>query len=141
MKRALTIMVALLVCAAPAFAQKIKVKNKEKRFETVVKPAAAYAGRYTGFDAEHYIEVSVDAAGNLSVTSVEGARRARLQDIKLENGRVTATKVYEDGGAQAFAATFANRILNGTSIFGLIVEGPVTVAPTVKINQVFYKRG
>jgi hypothetical protein len=53
MKRMLLMTVGLmLVCAVPAFAQKAKVKKKEKRFETVVAQAASdYAGRYAGFES------------------------------------------------------------------------------------------
>lgn len=140
MKRVLLMCVALMVCAAPALAQKVKIKNKDKRFETVIKPAADYAGRYAGFDSDNYIEVSVDGAGQLSVTSVEGTRRARLRDIKLENGHLTATKVYEDGTTKAFSATFGNRILNGISIFGLLVEEDVRIDSSLTLNRVFYKR-
>jgi hypothetical protein len=131
----------MLLWAAPSLAQKAKVKSKEKRFETVVKQNLAdYAGHYAGFEAGYYIEVRVDAAGQLSVTSFEGARRARLQDVRLEEGRLTATKVYEDGTIGAFAATFANRILNGRSDFGMLVEQSVTVTPTVTFDRLFYRR-
>lgn len=142
MKRVLLALIALMVCVAPAFAQKekVKTKNKDKRFETVVKPAAEYAGHYIGFESDYYIDVSVDGAGNLSVTSVEGARRAQLRDIKLESGHLTATKVYEDGRTRPFTATFANRILNGVSIFGLLVEEDFKIDESTTLNRVFYKR-
>jgi hypothetical protein len=142
MKRMLLMAFGLtLLCAAQGFAQKVKVKKKEKRFETVVtRNVADYAGRYAGAEAGHYIEVRVDAGGQLSATSFEGTRRAQLQEIKLEQGRLTATKVYEDGTAGAFAATFANRILNGRSDFGMLVEESMTVTPTVTLNRLFYRR-
>ncbi|MBD0371915.1 MAG: hypothetical protein ICV60_13830 [Pyrinomonadaceae bacterium] len=142
MKRMLLIaMGLLLISAAPAFAQKNKVKNKEKRFETVVKQTNAdYAGRYAGFEEGFYIEVRVDSSGALAAISFEGEHRAELQNIKLEQGRMTATKVYEDGTRKEFTATFANRILNGVSDFGMIIEGDIAIAPTVIVNRVFYKR-
>ena len=134
----------LLACASPGLAQKYKNKNKEKkdkRFETVVRQNPSdYAGRYTGFDAEHYIEVATDAGGSLTATSFEGARRATLKNIRLDGARLTATKVYEDGTTRDFAATFSNRIMNGTTTFGMIVEEPLTVSPSVMMNRVFYRR-
>lgn len=143
MKKMLLMVVGLmLVCAAPALAQKTKVKNKEKRYETVVKQNVSdYAGRYAGFEAGYYIEVKAGAGGTLFATSIEGARRAELQNIKLEQGRLTATKVYEDGTTQTFAATFSNRILNGMTDFGMMIEGTINIAPSVTVNRVFYKRG
>jgi hypothetical protein len=142
MKRVLLIAAGLvLACAAPAFGQKAKVKNKEKRFERVVKQNVAdYAGRYSGFQSDYYLEVRVDGAGALSATSFEGGRRAELQNIRLEQGRLTATRVYEDGATKEFAATFANRILNGASDFGIVVEGVITGTPSVTLSRVFYKR-
>jgi hypothetical protein len=142
MKRVLLMLVGLmLISAAPAFAQKMKVKNKDKRFETVVKESVAdYAGRYYGFQDGYYIEVSVDAAGRLSATSFEGERRADLRNIKLEQGRLTATKVYEDGTTREFKATFANRILNGASNFGMLVEGSISINPSVTFDRIFFKR-
>ena len=131
----------MLVCAAPAFAQKMKVKNKDKRFETVVRQESSdYAGRYAGFESGYYIEVGVDTAGNLQVTSFEGTRQARLENIRLSGAKLTATKIYEDGTRMPFTATFANRILNGVSDFGMIIEGDVTIAPTVTVNRIFYKK-
>jgi len=133
--------VLLLASAAPAFAQKSKVKNKDKRFETALKQNTAdYAGRYEGFEAGYYIEVRVDDRGRLSATSFEGGRRAELQNIKLEQAKLTATKVYSDGTTAAFTATFVNRIFNGVSSFGLLVQGSVYVTPGVSYDRVFYRR-
>lgn len=142
MKRVLLMAVGLvLISAAPGFAQKNKVKNKDKRFETVVKQTMAdYAGRYTGFEEGFYIDVRVDSSGALSATSVEGSRRAELQNIRVEQGRITATKVYEDGTSREFTATFANRILNGASAFGMLLEGDVAIAPGVNGTRIFYRR-
>lgn len=142
MKRVLLMAVGLvLISAAPAFAQKAKVKNKEKRFEPVVKQNVAdYAGRYYGFEAGYYIEVRVDTGGRLATTSFEGERRAELQNIRLDEGRLKATKVYDDGTTKEFTAAFVNRVLNGVSDFGLLVEGSVAVAPSVTVDRIFYRR-
>lgn len=148
MMKRLLLMAAVLVLAsaAPALAQKSKVKNKEiktkeKRFETVVRESPAdYAGRYEGFEAGYYIEIRVDSGNSLSGTSIEGDRRAELQNIKLEQGRLTATKVYSDGTRGEFTATFSNRILNGVTNFGMVIEGSISVAPGVTYDRVFYRR-
>jgi hypothetical protein len=142
MKRLLLMaVVVVLASAAPAFAQKNKVKNKDKRFEPVVKQNMAdYAGRYYGFQADYYIDVRVDGAGSLSATSFEGERRAELQNIRLEQSKLTATKVYSDGATREFTATFVNRVLNGVSDFGMLVMGSVSVTPSVAYDRVFYKR-
>lgn len=142
MKRLLLMaFVVVLASAAPAFAQKTKVKNKEKRFETVVKQNVMdYAGRYSGFQADYYLEVRVDAGGQMTATSFEGERRAELQNIRLEQGKLSATKVYNDGTRREFTATFVNRILNGASDFGMVVEGSISIAPSVTVDRIFYKR-
>lgn len=141
MKRLLLMaFVVVLAAAAPAFAQKNKDKKKEKRFEPVVKQNVAdYAGRYYGFEEGYYIEVRVDA-GTLSATSFEGERRAELRNIRLDGGKLSATKVYDDRTTRDFTATFVNRILNGASDFGMVVEGSVSIAPSVTVDRVFYKR-
>lgn len=143
MMKRLLLMAAVLVLAstAPAFAQKVKDKKKEKRFEPVVKQNVEdYAGRYYGFQADYYLELRVDGAGGLSATSFEGERRAELRNIKLDGSRLSATKVYDNGATRNFTATFVNRILNGVSDFGLLVEGSISIAPSVTVDRVFYKR-
>jgi hypothetical protein len=143
MKKMLAAALGLLLCAAvQSYGQKLKDKHKEKRFEPVVRQNVEdYAGRYEGFDAEHFIEARVDAAGRLLITSREGARRADFKDVRLDNARLTATKIYEDGGAEKFAAVFVKRILNGDGgAFGLIVEGPVRLDESITLDRVFYRR-
>jgi hypothetical protein len=88
----------------------------------------------------YYIDVKVGAGGQLAITSFEGARQAELRNIKLEQGKLTATKVYPDGATETFTATFVNRILNGASDFGLFVEWPLQVTPTIMLNRIFYRR-
>jgi hypothetical protein len=143
MKKMLTAALGLLLCASvQSFGQKLKDKHKEKRFEPVARQNVEdYAGRYEGFDAEHFIEARVDASGRLLITSHEGARRAELTNIRVDNARLTATKIYEDGGAEKFTAVFVKRILNGDGgAFGLLVEGPVRVDESITLDRVFYRR-
>lgn len=143
--------IALLVsftlqCAAPVYSsdgggeQKFKSKpRKEKRFEPVEKANIAdYAGRYIGLE-DYYLEVKRDVDGQLSIVSYEGGRRAMLQNISLSGARVTATRVYQDGTTKEFEATFVNRILNGDSRFGMMVENVEVKFEGLTFNRIFYR--
>ncbi|HEV7902843.1 MAG TPA: hypothetical protein VGO96_03290 [Pyrinomonadaceae bacterium] len=136
-----------LVCAAtaPAFGaeggeQKFKNKPpKEKRFEPVVKENLAdYTGRYVGLE-DYYLEVKRDVDGQLSIVSQEGRQRATLHNISLTGARLTATRVYQDGTTKEFEATFVNRILNGDSRFGIMVENVEVKFDGLTFNRIFYR--
>jgi hypothetical protein len=135
------LLLALLYSAAPISAmQKLKHKQKEKRFEPVVKERVAdYAGRYVGIEPDYYLEIEAGARGTLSITSQEGDRRAALRDIRIDGARLTATRVYADGTTKDFAATFANRILNGVSAFGIVVENLDVRYEGITFNRIFYR--
>jgi len=136
----LAFLLALLVAAPVSGGQKLKHKKKEKRFEPVVKQRIEeYAGRYTGIMPDYYLEIAAGADGQLSVTSHEGNRRATLRDIRITGARLTATRVYSDGVTQAFEATFANRILNGESSFGIMVENFNVEFEGITLNRIFYR--
>lgn len=131
-----------LALAAPSWAdpQKNKGKVKEKRFEPVVKSEARdYAGRYVGIDDSYVLEVGTHEDGTLKITSVEGARRARLTELKLDGARVTAKKVYEDGTTAEFEGLFCERILNGERAFGVLVSGLDIRLDGLTINRTFYR--
>jgi hypothetical protein len=136
----LSLLLALL-CAAPvAGGQKLKHKQKEKRFEPIVKQRVEeYAGRYVGIMPDYYLEIAAGADARLSITSYEGRRRASLRDIRLAGARLTATRVYADGTTAAFEATFANRILNGHSSFGIMVENLNVEFEDMTFNRIFYR--
>ena len=140
MKKSLLLLlssVVLLVCV-PVSGQK-KWKQKEKRFEPVVREdARGYAGRYVGPDESHWLDVRADDANRLTVTLYEEGRPVALRDPRLDGARITATKVYEDGRTAPFAGLFADRILNGARAFGIIVDGPVKVTEDVTFRRVFY---
>ena len=134
-----------LLCAAPAYSesgggQKFKNKpRKEKRFEPAVKENLAdYTGRYIGLE-DYYLEITRDVDGQLSIVSREGGRRATLQNISLTGARLTATRVYSDGTTKEFEATFVNRILNGDSRFGLLVENLEVKFEGLTFNRIFYR--
>jgi hypothetical protein len=149
MKSHRTCAVALLVlctllCALPVYSgsggeQKLKTKWKEKRFEPVVKENLHdYAGRYVGLE-DYYLEVRIDVDGQLAIVSQEGRQRATLQNISLTGARLTATRVYQDGTTKDFEATFVNRILNGDSRFGLMVENLEVKFEGLTFNRIFYR--
>ena len=133
-----------LLCAVPAFGgggeQKFKNKpRKEKRFEPVEKANMAdYAGRYVGLE-EYYLEIKPGVGGQLSIVSQEGSRRATLQNISLSGARLTATRIYPDGTTKEFEATFVNRILNGDSRFGIMVENVEVKFEGLTFNRIFYR--
>lgn len=115
-------------------------KQKEKRFEPVVREdARGYAGRYVGVEDSHWLDVRADAEGRLTATVYEEGRAVPLRDLRLDGARLAATKVYEDGRSAAFSGLFANRVLNGVSAFGILVEGPVKAADGVTIERLFYR--
>lgn len=134
-----------LVCVAPVLGrddgeQKFKNKlPKEKRFEPVVKEDLAdYTGRYVGLE-DYYLEVKRDVDGQLSIVSQEGRQRATLHNISLTGARLTATRVYPDGTTKEFEATFVNRILNGDSRFGIMVENVEVKFEGLTFNRIFYR--
>ena len=136
---ALALCLAVL-CPSQALAQK-KNKHKEKHFEPVVRQNLRdYAGRYVGIEDDYVVEVRAESDGTLSVTSREGEREARLEGLKIDGARITATKVYRDGTRAEFAATFADRVLNGERAFGLLVEKLWIELPGMTVTQMFYRR-
>ena len=134
-----------LACAAPVSGdegagQKFKNKPpKEKRFEPVVKENANdYRGRYVGLE-DYYLEIKTDVDGQLSIVSQEGRQRATLHNISLSGARLTATRVYPDGSTKEFEGTFVNRILNGDSRFGIMVENVEVKFEGLTFNRIFYR--
>lgn len=142
---ALLALLTLACAAAPVSGdegggQKFKNKPpKDKRFEPVVKENLAdYTGRYVGLE-DYYLEVGRDVDGQLSIVSQEGRQRATLHNISLSGARLTATRVYADGTTKEFEATFVNRILNGDSRFGIMVENLEVNFEGLTFNRIFYR--
>jgi hypothetical protein len=136
----LALLLALLVVAPVSGGQKLKYKKKEKRFEPVSKQRVEdYAGRYTGIMPDYYLEVAATADGQLHVLSQEGERHATLSDIRIDGARLTATRVYADGATKDFEATFVNRILNGESSFGIMVENVEVPFDGMTLTSIFYR--
>jgi hypothetical protein len=131
----------MLSVATVSGGQKLKQKaKKEKRFEPVVKERVGdYAGRYVGIMPDYYLDIAAGADGELSVTSHEGGRRATLRDIRVEGARLTATRVYANGATKDFSATFSNRILNGATSFGVMLENLNVEFEGMTFTRLFYR--
>jgi hypothetical protein len=133
-------LLAFMSAAPVSGGQKFKNKKKEKRFEPVVKVSVAdYAGRYVGIAPDYYLDITTGVDGQLSVTSQEGGRRATLRDVRVEGAHLTGTRVYANGAAKDFKATFANRILNGETSFGILVENLNVEFEGMTFTRIFYQ--
>src|SRR5687768_8078423 len=112
--------VLLIVSAFAAYADKPKTpKPKSKSFEPVAVQAANAAGSYRG-PAESYgliLELADD--GSLRGNYVEMGRVAVLNAIVLKGPAFTARANFDDGSSRTITGSFANRMLNGKSAFGL----------------------
>ena len=144
-KRTVIIVLALAfvtgILSAESFGQKTK-KVKDKRFELVVhQNLKDYAGTYVGVEPDYLIKIQVAADGHLKLTSLEDGRSVNLTNVKVDGARLTADKIYANGSRGKLNATFRNRILNGTSAFGILVEGlDVHLDGGVMLDRVFYTR-
>lgn len=134
----LALLLLFLTASGDGFAQKRKVKDK--RYEPTTRHALVdYEGRYTGIEDSYFIEIALNSEGGLSITSYEGERQAVLKDIQVAGAIITATKVYTDGATENFAGVFANRILNGQSAFGIIVDNMQVKVAGLTLTALFYK--
>jgi len=118
--RKLAIAMMILIASA-SYAEKVKMKSKEKRFEPVAKAAAAYAGSYRG-PSESYGLVLEMHDGKLSGTYVELGRIAVLGPIQINGADFTTTASFDDGSWRTIEGSFANRFLNGARAFGVRVH-------------------
>ena len=136
-----TLMLALAIVSVPAVGQKAKKKVKDKRFEPVVHANLKdYEGTYVGIEPDYVMEIKLAADGQLEVRGEEDGRSVALTNIQLRGARLTAEKVYADGQRESFEGTFSNRILNGISAFGIVVEGLRVDIGGTTLHKVFYKR-
>jgi hypothetical protein len=138
--------VALLLTtsfAGELFGQKTKTKKvKEKRFETALKQNPKdYEGTYVGIKPDYFIEIQATPDGRLKINNIEAGQTIALTNIKLAGAHLTADKMYAGGRTAKFNATFSNRILNGVSAFGLLVDNvDVPLDGGVMLNRLFYTR-
>lgn len=108
----------LILVAAASYADKVKMKNKDKRFEPVAKTAAEAAGSYRG-PSESYGLVLEVHDGTLSGTYVEQGRIAVLSPIHIDGAEFKTTASFDDGSWRTIEGSFADRILNGVRAFGV----------------------
>ena len=135
-----TLMLALAILSVGASAQKAK-KVKDKRFEPVVRANLEdYEGTYIGIEPDYVIEIEVTANGQLKLQSLEDGQSVSLTNVQIKGARLTADKVYADGRKEKFEGTFSNRIMNGVSVFGLVVEGLRIDMAGLSLTRVFYRR-
>ncbi len=135
----MTLMLLLTAASGEVFAQK-KKKVKDKRFEPTVRASSKdYEGRYTGIEDSYFIEIELAPDGGLSITSYEGEREAVLKDIRVAGAIITAIKIYTDGSAENFSGVFANRIMNGQSAFGIIVDNMQVKVAGLTLTGLFYR--
>jgi hypothetical protein len=129
--------ILLIVVAFASYADKGKApKTKSKRFEAVSVQASNAAGSYRG-PAESYgliLEVADD--GTLRGNYVEMGRVAVLNAIVLNGASFTARANFDDGSSRTITGSFANRILNGQTAFGLQMHA-VPVEDMGKIDTFF----
>lgn len=147
MKQRLIIALAALALATAAapdlFGQRAKKhKTKEKTFETVVRQdPKEYEGRYIGIEPDYVIEIRVAPDGRLSVSCLEDGHSVAVTNVRLEGARLTADKTYTDGRKGKLDGTFSNRILNGESAFGILVDGlDLQLDGGTTLDRVFYQR-
>jgi hypothetical protein len=112
----------LIVIASAAFADKGKSKSKDKSFEPVVPAAAGYVGSYRGPSEAHGLILDAAADGKLRGHYVELGRVAVLGAIEVHGSELVARASFDDGSWKTIRGSFAKRVLNGNTAFGLRVD-------------------
>jgi hypothetical protein len=135
------IAVMLIVVASATYAEKEKSKpSKDKQFEAVVRTAAEYAGSYRGPSESYGLVLEVAPDGKLRGNYVELGRVAVLHSIEVNGANFTARASFDDGSWRTISGSFANRVLNGHTVFGARVTG-VLVEGTAPVDTFFERLG
>lgn len=117
--------VLLFLAASSLYAANDKApqtKVKEKRFEPVAVEASAIAGSYRGPAESYGLVLEVASDGALRGNYVEMGRVAVLNAIVLNGSEFTARASFDDGSSRTITGSFARRVLNGATAFGLRVR-------------------
>ena len=114
--------VLVLFIAFSSYADKDKVKSKDKRFDAVEVQASGAVGSYRGPAESYGLILEASADGFLRGNYVEMGRVAVLNAIVLKGSEFTARASFADGSSRTITGTFANRSLNGKTAFGLRVR-------------------
>ena len=131
--RHIAVVLALVAAALPLGA---KWKTKHKQFDPVaVTNVREIAGRYVGIDPDFVIELRVSDQGALSGTMRNFGQTAALTRIRIDGAELSAMF---DG--RPLHATFVNRILNGASAFGLIVQDVDVQIDDLTLQRIFCRR-
>ena len=110
----------LIVVAAATYADKDKKwKSKDKRFEPVAVEASTITGSYRGPAESYGLVLEVANDGTLRGNYVEMGRVAVLNAIVLDGAEFTARASFDDGSSRTITGSFANRVLNGSTAFGI----------------------
>lgn len=99
-----------------------KYKNKYKRFEAVAVQAADVTGSYRGPAESYGLVLEVGAGGTLRGNYVEMGSVAVLSSITLNGAAFTALASFDDGSSRIITGSFANRVMNGRTAFGIRVQ-------------------
>jgi hypothetical protein len=105
--------------ASKASKQMKAAKIKDKRFEPVAVNAASVAGSYRGPAESYGLILEVASDGTLRGNYVEMGSVAVLNAIELRGSEFTARASFDDGSSRTISGTFANRIFNGVTAFGI----------------------
>jgi len=134
MNRAMAVLLLAAALAHPAVAKE-KHKTKDKRFEPApLARMADAAGQYAGPDERYQIR-RVFAGGKLSGFMMIDGIFEPLTDVRVDGSRFEATR---DG--KRVRATFVQRIVNGESAFGLLVDAPPIALGDGIVTPSFYRR-
>jgi hypothetical protein len=111
--------VLVIFIAFSTYADKAKVKSKDRHFDAVEVQASGAIGSYSG-PAESYGLVLESASdGVLRGNYVEMGRAAVLNAIVLKGSEFSARASFGDGSYRTITGTFANRVMNGKTAFGV----------------------
>ena len=116
------IAVLLLVITPAVFAgEKARKasKTKDKHYDAIAVQASSVAGNYRGPAESYGLVLEAGANGALRGTYIEMGHVAVLNAITVKGSAFTAQASFDDGRARTITGEFANRVLNGSSAFGI----------------------
>ena len=118
-------------------------KYKDVRSEPAVKQnISEYSGVYEVTELGYLINVQVGSDGRVQANGSDKGRPFTLENARIDEALLTASKVYQDGATEKFEGVFLNRTDRnspadpGVTIFGL---GVVLNTP-FEINGLTYQK-
>lgn len=101
-------------------------KYKDVRSEPAVKQNIAdYSGAYEVSDLGYVLNIQAGSDGSVQAVGNDKGRTFRLENARIDDALLTASKVYQDGATEKFEGVFLNRTDRnsptdpGVTIFGL----------------------